>query len=128
MTRRVTIQTPAGDALQFRQLVGREALSQLYAFDVELLGNSNNIDPKTLLGKATTVSVETEGGVRYLGGIATRFGLEQEDARHSFYRMRLRPWLWLATRRSDFRIFQGKSVPDMKAGIRAAMRQRHSRS
>jgi len=113
MTRRVTIQTPAGEALQFRQLVGREALSQLYAFDIELLGNSNNIDPKTLLGKATTVSVETEGGVRYLSGIATRFGLEQEDARHSFYRMRLRPWLWLATRRSDFRIFQGKSVPDI---------------
>ncbi|MDP9603233.1 UNVERIFIED_ORG: type VI secretion system secreted protein VgrG [Variovorax paradoxus] len=113
MTRRVKIQTPAGDSLQFRQLVGREALSQLYAFDVELLGNSNNVDPKTLLGKASTVSVETEGGVRYLGGIVTRFGLQQEDARHSFYRMRLRPWLWLATRRSDFRIFQGKSVPDI---------------
>ncbi|WP_418128702.1 type VI secretion system Vgr family protein [Variovorax sp. 278MFTsu5.1] len=113
MTRRVNIETPAGEALQFRQLVGREALSQLYAFDVELLGNSNAIDPKSLLGKACNVSVETEGGVRYLGGIATRFGLQQEDARHSFYRLRLRPWLWLATRRSDFRIFQGKSVPEI---------------
>ena len=113
MTRRVNIETPAGEALQFRQLVGREALSQLYAFDVELLGNSNAIDPKSLLGKACNVSVETEGGVRYLGGIATRFGLQQEDARHSFYRLRLRPWLWLATRKSDFRIFQNLSVPDI---------------
>lgn len=118
MTRRVTIQTPQGESLQFRQLVGREALSQLYAFDVDLLGNSNNIDPKTLLGKVSTVAVETEsGGVRYLSGIATRFGLEQEDARHSFYRLRLRPWLWLATRRSDFRIFQGKSVPDILTDV-----------
>ena len=114
MSRRVTIQTPLGEALQFRQLVGREALSQLYAFDIELLGSSNAIDPKTLLGKASTVAVETEsGGVRYLGGIATRFGLQQEDARHSFYRLQLRPWLWLATRRSDFRIFQGKAVPEI---------------
>jgi type VI secretion system secreted protein VgrG len=113
MNRRVTIQTPLGEALQFRQLVGREALSQLYAFDIELLGNSNALDPKALLGKAATVAVETEGGVRHLGGIATRFGLQQEDARHSFYRLRLRPWLWLATRRSDFRIFQAKSVPDI---------------
>ena len=113
MSRRVSIQTPAGDALQFHQLVGREALSQLYAFDIDLLGSSNGIDAKALLGKAATVSVETEGGVRYLGGIATRFGLQQEDARHSFYRLRMRPWLWLATLRSDFRIFQAKSVPDI---------------
>ena len=112
-SRRVTIQTPAGDALQFHQLVGREALSQLYAFDVDLFGTSNAVDAKALLGKPATVVVETEGGVRHLGGIATRFGLQQEDARHSFYRLRLRPWLWLATRRSDFRIFQAKSVPDI---------------
>ena len=118
MNRRVTIQTPAGESLQFRQLVGREALSQLYAFDIDLLGSNNAIEPKALLGKVSTVAVETEsGGVRYLSGIATRFGLEQEDARHSFYRMRLRPWLWLATRRSDFRIFQGKSVPDILTDV-----------
>ncbi len=114
MSRRVTIQTPLGESLQFHQLVGREALSQLYTFDIDLLGSTNAIDSKALLGKASTVAVETEsGGVRYLGGIATRFGLQQEDARHSFYRLQLRPWLWLATRRSDFRIFQGKSVPDI---------------
>ncbi len=113
MSRRVSIQTPLGEALQLRQLVGREALSQLYAFDIDLLGNSNGLEPKALLGKAATVVLETEGGVRYLGGIATRFGLQEEDARSSFYRLRLRPWLWLATRRSDFRIFQGKSVPDI---------------
>jgi type VI secretion system secreted protein VgrG len=114
MSRRVTIQTPAGsDVLQFHRLVGREALSQLYAFDIDLLGSHHGVDPKALLGKAATVTLQTEKGQRYLGGIATRFGLAQEDARHSFYRLRLRPWLWLATRRSDFRIFQGKTVPEI---------------
>jgi type VI secretion system secreted protein VgrG len=112
--RRVTISTPLGDALQFHRLVGREVLSQAYAFDVDLLGHGNTIDAKALLGETATVSVQTEsGGTRYLAGIVTRFGLAQEDARQSFYAMRLRPWLWLATRRSDFRIFQDKTVPEI---------------
>jgi type VI secretion system secreted protein VgrG len=118
MKRRVTVQTPLGAALQFRRLVGREALSQLYGFELELLGNSNALDAKALLGKSASVAVETEsGGVRYLGGIVARFGLQQEDARHAFYRMQLRPWLWLATRRSDFRIFQGRSVPEILSEV-----------
>lgn len=118
MTRRVSIQTPLGDALQFHRLTGREALSQLHDFDVELLGSNNNVDPKALLGKTATVAMQTEsGGTRYLGGVVASFGLTGEDARHSFYRMKLRPWLWLATRRSDFRIFQGRTVPDIVADV-----------
>ncbi|MDN6882068.1 type VI secretion system tip protein TssI/VgrG [Variovorax sp. CAN2819] len=114
MSRRVTIQTPLGAALQFHRLVGREALSQPYVFEVDLLGDSNAIDPKALLGQVATVSMQTESGApRYLAGIVTRLGLSQEDARQSFYRMRLRPWLWLATRRSDSRIFQEQTVPDI---------------
>ena len=116
--RRVTIATPVGEALQFHRLVGREALSQAYAFDVDLLGRSNAIEPKALLGKTATVSLQTEhGGTRHLAGIVTRFGLAREDARQSFYAMRLRPWLWLATRRHDYRIFQDRSVPEIVAEV-----------
>ncbi|SFQ73955.1 type VI secretion system secreted protein VgrG [Variovorax sp. OK605] len=117
MKRRVEISTPLGDALKFHRLVGREALSQAYVFDVELLGNSNAIDPKALLGKSATVTVQTETGLRHLAGVVTRFGLLQEDARQSFYKMRLRPWLWLASRSSDFRIFQGQTVPEIIAAV-----------
>lgn len=61
MTRRVTIQTPVGDQLQFRQLKGEEAISQLFRFDIDLLSDSKGIDPKALLGKNATVVVETQG-------------------------------------------------------------------
>jgi len=116
--RRVTFRTPLGEALQFHRLVGREALSQAYAFDLDLLGSSNAIDPKALLGKPATVVMETESGTpRYLAGLVTRFGLSQEDDRQAFYRMRLRPWLWLATRRSDFRIFQDQTVPEIVSAV-----------
>jgi len=107
-----------GEALQFHRLVGREALSQANAFDVELLGNSNTIDAKALLGKAATVSMQTgHGGTRHLAGIVTRFGLAREDARHAFYAMRLRPWFWLATKRHDYRIFQDRGVPEIVAEV-----------
>ncbi|SDE44494.1 Rhs element Vgr protein, partial [Paracidovorax valerianellae] len=114
MTRRVTIQTPLGEQLQFRQLQGKEALSELFSFDVDLLSESKSIDPKALLGKSATVVVETEGGGRrYLDGIVTRFGLQGQDHRHYTYKARMSPWLWLATRQSDFKIFQNKTVPDI---------------
>lgn len=118
MTRRVTITTPVGDALQFHRLAGRETLSQPYVFDIDLLGSHNGIDPRALLGKSASVAIQTErGDVRHLGGIVTSFGLSQEDSRQSFYKMRLRPWLWLATRRSDYRIFQDQAVPDILTAV-----------
>ncbi|MGY8561755.1 type VI secretion system Vgr family protein, partial [Paracidovorax citrulli] len=114
MTRRVTIQTPLGEQLQFRQLQGREELSQVFSLDIDLLSEDKSIDPKALLGKSATVVVETEGGGRsYLDGIVTRFGMQGQDHRFYAYRLRLQPWVWLASRKSDFRIFQNKSVPQI---------------
>lgn len=111
--RRVTIQTPLGEALQFRQLQGEEALSALSAFEIDLLSKDKGIDPKALLGLGATVSIETEGlGRRYLDGIVTRFGMRGQDTSAQIaYRLTLQPWLWLATRRTDFRIFQEMDVP-----------------
>ena len=118
MKRRVILHSPLGDALQFHRLVGREALHQLFEFDLDLLGRSSAIDPMTLLGEPATVVMETESGApRYLAGLVTHFSLSQVDARQSFYRMTLRPWLWLATLRSDLRVFQDQTVPDILAEV-----------
>ncbi|MFD1838159.1 type VI secretion system Vgr family protein, partial [Paracidovorax cattleyae] len=114
MTRRVTIKTALGEALQFRQLRGEEALSSLYSFEIDLLSEERDIDPKALLGKSATVEIETEGGgKRYLDGLVTRFGMQGQDHRLYSYHLRLQPWLWVATRRQDFRIFQFKTVPQI---------------
>ncbi|MCC4589586.1 type VI secretion system tip protein VgrG [Xanthomonas campestris pv. cannae] len=114
MTRRVTIRTPLGEQLHFRQLRGSEELSQLFSFDIDLLSEGRDIDPKALLGKTATVEIETEGGgKRYLDGLVTRFGMQGQDHRLYSYHLRLQPWLWVATRRQDFRIFQFKTVPQI---------------
>ncbi|MCO5337174.1 MULTISPECIES: type VI secretion system tip protein VgrG [Delftia] len=115
MTRRVTINTPLADQLQLRRLQGREEISHLFALEIDLLSEDDSIDPKALLGKGATVVVETQdGGKRYIDGLVTAFGMRGQDEHRNFlYRARLSPWLWLATRRSDFRIFQNKTVPDI---------------
>ncbi|WP_250439226.1 type VI secretion system Vgr family protein, partial [Delftia tsuruhatensis] len=115
MTRRVTINTPLADQLQLRRLQGREEISHLFALEIDLLSEDDSIDPKALLGKGATVVVETQdGGKRYIDGLVTTFGMRGQDEHRNFlYRARLSPWLWLATRRSDFRIFQNKTVPDI---------------
>jgi len=114
MTRRVTIQTPLGEQLQFRKLDGTETLSELFSLDVDLVSQSKSIDPKALLGKSASVVVETEGlGKRYLSGLVTHFGMQGQDHRWASYRLRLKPWLWMATRKTDFKIFQHMTVPDI---------------
>ncbi|WP_416820421.1 type VI secretion system tip protein TssI/VgrG [Delftia tsuruhatensis] len=114
MTRRVTIHTPLGDELHFRELRGQENISQLFSLDVEMLSENESIDPKALLGRNATIEIETQGGGRrFIDGIVTRFGMQGQDHRHYAYKARLSPWLWLATRKSDFRIFQNQTVPDI---------------
>lgn len=114
MARRISIETPLGAALQFRQLRGHEALSELFALEIDLLAEDKGIDPKALLGQGATVSLQTQdGGVRHIDGLVSRFGLQGQDHRHYSYRLTLRPWLWLASLKSDYRIFQFKSVPDI---------------
>lgn len=115
MNRRVVIQTPLGDQLQFKKLHGHEALSELSMFEVDLVSTNNSIAPSDLLGQSVTLEVETDGGgKRYLNGIVTQFGMQGMLERKQFkYKMRVRPWLWLATRKTDFKIFQNKTVPEI---------------
>ena len=112
--RRTKINTPLGGALQLRQLHGTEEISKLFAFNVQVISDSPSVDPKALLGKSASVEVETDGGgKRYLHGVISRFGMRGQDASKYSYFLEMRPWLWLATRKSDFKIFQNMTVPDI---------------
>jgi type VI secretion system secreted protein VgrG len=112
--RRTKINTPLGDTLQLRQFHGTEEISKLFAFNVQVISDSKSVDPKALLGKSASVEVETDGGgKRYLHGVISRFGMRGQDASKYSYFLEMRPWLWLATRKTDFKIFQNMTVPDI---------------
>jgi type VI secretion system secreted protein VgrG len=115
MSRRAEITTVFGSQVQFRQLSGTETLSDLYAFEVDLVCDSKTLDVKQPLGTNATVTLETEGlGNRYLDGIVTYFGMHGQDTGAKIsYRMVLSPWLWLATRKRGFKIYQHLTVPQI---------------
>ncbi len=114
MARTLTALTPLGDALKFSSLRGREEMSRLYEFQMELLAETNSIDPAALLGKSMGVEIDLIGGAkRYLDGHCMRFGYAGRQGRYHRYNATVRPALWYATRGSDMKIFQHKKVPDI---------------
>ena len=120
MPRPVEATTPLGpEALQFLEAHGGEALSTLFDLRVSLLSKQVGIAAKALLGKDITLAIETENGgpPRYLNGICTRFAMNGRSGDYHLYEARLRPWLWLASRRSDSKIFQQQKVPDIVEAV-----------
>ena len=106
--------TPLGDALWFRQMTGTEALSLLFELDVTFHSKKTGLSAKAMLGKDVTLKIETGAkGVRHFNGICTRFASGAREGEHYIYTAKLRPWLWIASRRSDCKIFQFKTVPQI---------------
>ena len=60
------------------------------------------------------MEIQIQGGaMHYIDGIVARLGMQGQVHRGYACKARLSPWLWLATRRSDVRIFQNQTVPDI---------------
>jgi len=60
------------------------------------------------------MEIQIQGGaMRYIYGIVARLGMQGQNHRRYACKARLSPWLWLAKRRSDFRILQNQTVPDI---------------
>ncbi len=90
---------------------GREALSELFEYKLELL-SAGNLDLSGLLGRPAQLElVLADESVRFVSGIVSHFGLLGERGRYAHYEATLRPWLWLLGNTKNCRIFQQKSVP-----------------
>ena len=111
----MSLQTTLGADLQFRSLSATEEMARLFEFNVIALSDpATTIDPTQLLGTNASVTIAVgDSQKRYFHGIVARAGLESAQGRMVSWRLQLRPWLWLLTRRSDCRVFQNKSVPDI---------------
>ena len=119
MPRSFLAHTAVGSCLKFRSVTGGERISNLFEFAVRLIGDKPDVSAKSMLGTDVSIEVdlatETGGsGKRFLSGQVTRFSyVGKDDGDMHIYEAVLRPWLWYATRRSDFKIFQFKTVPDI---------------
>ena len=100
---------------------GREALSELFTYELELLAQDAHIELKSLIGKPAQVQIElADGGVRFIDGCISRFSMISSDGGLCRYSATLSPWLWLLSQRQDSRIFQEKTVEDILRAVFAA--------
>ncbi|SCC12716.1 type VI secretion system secreted protein VgrG [Kosakonia oryzendophytica] len=117
MSNRIAVQLPV-EGLIFWKLSGREALSESFAFNLQLLGTDARMDRSTLLGKPVTVTIPTQGltGPRYLNGKITRVAVsavELSGTRYAVYQLTVEPDLWPMKRDRNLRIFQEQTVPQI---------------
>jgi type VI secretion system secreted protein VgrG len=109
------ITTPLGpDVLLFHAMHGREELSRVSEYQVDLLSLKSDININNILGKNVTIKLALQDdSIRHFNGYVTRFSQGAMHGKYRRYYATVRPWLWFLSRTSDSRIFQEMSVPDI---------------
>ncbi|MDQ3907804.1 MAG: contractile injection system protein, VgrG/Pvc8 family, partial [Acidobacteriota bacterium] len=113
--RRIRISTPLGkDVLLLKAVRGREGVSRLFEFELDLLSTNRSISFDKIVGKPATVSfVLGDDSVRPINGVISSFSQGGVTGNLARYSATLVPWAWFLTQTSDSRIFQNLSVPDI---------------
>ncbi|MDO9072272.1 MAG: type VI secretion system tip protein TssI/VgrG [Rubrivivax sp.] len=108
----IDLKPPAGVPLRFLSMSGHEEISRLFEYTVLAVARpADTIDFDKLLGQAAQVTVKTVGqAARIYHGLVTSARFEEVRDSNVVYRLTLRPWLWLATRSAQSRIFS-KQLP-----------------
>lgn len=103
------------DTLLLTGFTGREGISELFLFEVDavaVLGTP--IDFADLLGKGVTIETDPPGQPkRFFHGIISKVKQSGRDETFDYYRLEVRPKLWLATLNQQCRIFQQMTVPQI---------------
>lgn len=111
----IELKPPSGVPLRFLSMEGREEISRLFEYTVLAVAKpADTIDFDKLLGQAAQVTVKTVGQpARFYHGIVTRARFEEVRDSNLVYRLTLRPWLWLATRSAQSRVFSKQKPADV---------------
>jgi type VI secretion system secreted protein VgrG len=102
------------EALMAERFAGREAVNELYAFEVDALSTSTDLDLNQFIGEELTITLlQADGGKRAWHGICTEAAWLGADGGTARYRLLLEPALALLRLRRDSYIFQDKNAQDI---------------
>ncbi|PKL96533.1 MAG: type VI secretion system tip protein VgrG [Gammaproteobacteria bacterium HGW-Gammaproteobacteria-8] len=102
------------DVLMLVDMFGSEKVSGLFEYELTVVSEDENIDLYSILGEHARVELDLPGGgKRYFAGHVCSFTFSSFRDNFAEYRILLRPWMWMLTRASNNRIFQGDTVPDI---------------
>lgn len=113
--RLIAIDTPLGeDVLLLQGFSGREAISNLFSFNLVMRSENDSIAFASIIGESVTIRLTlADDSIRYWNGIVSRFAQSGADAGFAHYQMEVVPWLWLLTLNTNCRIFQNMTVQDI---------------
>jgi len=123
---RLEITSDTVGELRVHAFRGREALSGLFRFDIDVSGiaDSATAIAVELLGKDAVLEISAGAHRRRFGGVVASIekrGL-QRDLHRAAYRIRLVPRLWLLRLKRRSRIFQNMRVEDIVSAVLAESR------
>lgn len=115
LARVAVIKSPLGEgALLLQSMRGTEALGRPFCYQLDLVTADVNVDFDAVVGQTMTVELELENGeTREFTGHVSELSLVGGRGRQVLYRAELRPWLELLSYRTNCRIFQGQTVPEV---------------
>jgi type VI secretion system secreted protein VgrG len=92
---------------------GMENISQLFHYEIYVGSEDDDIPLEKLIGQPAMLIIGTESETRFISGMVSRFWWIGESKPYHAYFVELVPAIWLLTQRTDCRIFQNKTVPEI---------------
>ena len=113
-----SLTTPFGEKeVQIKRFSGREAISELFEFEVVFSAKNDSIDLEKGLGGSITICSKVDSKERYINGIVaecSQGATEQKgDVYFTEYSAIIRPKLWTLTLDQNYLMFQQKSAIDI---------------
>ncbi|SIT09319.1 type VI secretion system Vgr family protein [Paracoccus saliphilus] len=98
------------NVLALLRFEGTDALNDLFDYRVEALSTKDDLDFNSLLGTHATVEIEGRDGICCFDGIVTHVSWAGASENGYRYNLRLQPWIALAGKRRNMRIWHNKTV------------------
>lgn len=120
--RLLNLVTPLGkDYLLVNKFTMDEGLSRLFTLSVEVLREEDAdgftptmLDPTSLLGQPIAIGIkQVDDTSRAFHGLVKSMEQKHRHTRFTFYQLEVVPAVWLLTQRSQSRIFQQKTIPEI---------------
>lgn len=103
---RLSVRDRDHDVFQVSSFRGREGISRLFRYDLDLVSSTPIDDLDPLIGMQAALEIVSPLSRRVISGIFSRFARMDSHGDLSRYQARLVPRLWTLTKRRDCRIFR----------------------
>ncbi|HEX2631951.1 MAG TPA: type VI secretion system tip protein TssI/VgrG, partial [Bradyrhizobium sp.] len=92
---------------------GSEGLGELFEYRIEAISEDEDIDFDGAIGRNCSLTLKSYGSERIFNGVLVEAQWLGMKGVYYAYRLVLRPWLWMLSRRADCRIFSDKDAKDI---------------